>query len=254
MLSAIAIQDYPDVSLQADAELHLTTWNLGKRKRGPVLPQLGRLCTAEHSTLIALQECSAKLPIPDNYGAHFGLGFRVPPFGAGHGVMTLSSAQPQSAQLLRSPHRELRVATSKVAMATTYAVSDGRELLVLNVHALNFDRTGKRFLAQIDELGSLLADHGGPVVFCGDFNTWHPGRLGELRRVADDCELSEVPPEIGGRTGSATPLGNWLLGLDTNLVLDRMFYRHLELREHRWLTNFDASDHTPLHARFAFEA
>lgn len=247
------MQAYPDRELAADQELHAVTWNLGKRVKGPVLSQLEGLCTSEHTSLVALQECRMSLPVPSNYGGHFGRSFRLSPKGDGHGVGTLCTAEPAEASVLQARHRELRIATPKVALATVYPVSDGRLLLCLNVHALNFDRAGRRFAQQIEDLGQRLQGHDGPVLFCGDFNTWRPERLGALHQVAGDLGLDEVLAGTGdGRTGGATPLGNKLFGIDPSLELDRMFFRGLTLLESRWLVDLTASDHTPLHARFAF--
>lgn len=247
------IQSYPRTEFSVEEELHVVTWNLGKQVAGSVSAQLELLCSAEHCKLIALQEVRAKLSVPFGYGAHFGESFRMRPFGDAHGVMTLGSVMPREAWVLQAPHRELRVATPKVALATRHPVSDGSELLALNVHALNFDRKGHRFVAQIEELGTRLDEHDGPVLFCGDFNTWHPARLDHLRHVADIHGLEEVQSELGGgRTGGATRLGNLLFGVDPQLQLDRIFYRGLRLIDQRWLPELDASDHVPLHARFAF--
>jgi endonuclease/exonuclease/phosphatase (EEP) superfamily protein YafD len=247
------IQAYPRTEFSVREELHVVTWNLGKQVVGSIGPQLEQLCTAKHCSLIALQEVRAKLQLPKEYGAHFGESFRMRPFGDAHGVMTLGSVMPSEALVLQAPHRELHVATPKVALTTLHPVSDGSQLLALNVHALNFDRKGHRFVAQIEELGARLDQHDGPVLFCGDFNTWHPKRLGHLRQVADTHGLAEVQSEPGGgRTGGATRLGNLLFGIDPQLQLDRIFYRGLRLIDQRWLPELDASDHVPLHARFAF--
>lgn len=247
------MQAYPDRVLAADQELHAVTWNLGKQVKGPVLPQLDGLCTSEHTSLVALQECRDSLPVPGNYGGHFGHSFRLGPRSDGHGVATLCTAEPTEATVLQAPFRELRFATPKVALSTSYSVSNGQTLLCLNVHALNFDRGGRRFAKQIEEIGQRIERHTGPTLFCGDFNTWRAERLDAVRRVTADLGFEEVLAGTGmGRTGGATPLGNRLFGIDPSLELDRMFFRGLELLDCRWLVHCTASDHTPLHARFAF--
>lgn len=248
LIHARRLQAYPTRRLSVKRPLTFVTWNVGKKKKGPAAQHLLALRRVHHAHVVALQECHEGLELPDCVGAHFGRGFRR------SGVMTLSTCCPTVARAVRAPARELRM-TSKVALLASYPLDNGRHLAVINVHALNFDRKGNRFAEQMRDLALRVLSHSGPVVFCGDMNTWSATRLDAVHDAAARLGLLEVMPERGvGRTGSATRLGNALIGLDPQLELDRIFYRGLTLVEHRWLPDLDASDHVPLLATFRVDS
>jgi endonuclease/exonuclease/phosphatase (EEP) superfamily protein YafD len=249
LLHARRVQAYPTRRLSAERPLTVVTWNLGKRARGPAVLHLLALRRVHHAHFVALQESHEGLALPDCVGGHFARGFRR------SGVMTLSTCQPSVVRAVRAPTRELRVTTAKVALLASYPLDDGRQLAVVNVHALNFERKGLWFARQMHDLTERVLDHPGPVILCGDMNTWSPSRLDVLHAEAERLGLQEVMAQSGiGRTGGAGRLGNAFLGLDPTLALDRIFYRGLALEEHRWLPDLDASDHVPLLATFRVEA
>lgn len=238
------VQDYPELHLMAQEPLTVVTWNLAKRAGRVTRDQVEALVRDTDARILAFQECRANVHLPLTMGAHV-----VRNFGR-HGVMTVARAAPHDCVPVTSPGREWGM-TPKVALLTTYALSNGQDLLVANIHALNFDRGGRRFADQLRDLAKRLAHHAGPMIFCGDMNTWNGDRVGILLDVARDLDLTEVPAERGvGRRGHATKLGNRLIGLDTDLELDRIFYRGLELEACRWMPELDASDHVPLLATF----
>ena len=75
-------------------------------------------------------------------------------------------------------------------------------------------------------------------MIAGDFNTWSGARHAQVRDFATRHQLTEVAfgPDRRSRVAGH--------------VLDRIYYRGLELRESR-CDETDASDHNPLSATFA---
>jgi len=65
-------------------------------------------------------------------------------------------------------------------------------LAIANVHAINFTLTLADYRAQLDALADVLAQHRGPVVLAGDFNTWSAARTAELEAVALRLNLRAV--------------------------------------------------------------
>ena len=105
------------------------------------------------------------------------------------------------------------------------------------MHAINFVAT-KKYVAQLEQLGSALADHAGPILLAGDFNTWSAARLESFQSVALGSGLVEA---VMARQGRAATL---------NLHLDHVFYRGLSLQSIDSLEHVRSSDHAPIVASF----
>lgn len=238
------LHPYPDAGpLRLDG-LTLVSWNVAKPRSDEALDQLLHLASERDPALVALQESTHRLRIPEHMGAHFVRSHLQT------GVATAARVSPLEVEGCASPSRELRVATRKMALVTRYPVADGRALLLVNVHALNFDRGGQRFLAQLQDLARRVQGHSGPVLFAGDFNTWSTRRLEILTGIVEGLGLREALPLEGqGRTGHAGRVLNRVAGVDDSLHLDRVFVRDLQVEEALWLDEYDASDHTPLLVR-----
>ncbi len=99
------------------------------------------------------------------------------------GLMTISKHQP----LRRGQYTswEPWLATPKCISITEYALSDSKEtLFVVNVHAINFTFGVKQFRKQIDKVRKEIANHKGPIILSGDFNTWRKKRMKILDALA----------------------------------------------------------------------
>lgn len=228
--------------------LRLVTWNVGKPRSDEALDQILALSHDQEPELLVLQESTHLLRVPEHMGAHFVRNHRL------SGVATAATARPEQAVARPSPERELGVTTRKMALVTHYTVEDGRDLQVINVHGLNFDRSGQRFIAQMRDLAEKVALHEGPLVFAGDFNTWSQARVRALAGIVRGLGLTEVVADSGsGRTGSVGRALNPLVGVDPSLHLDRVFVRGLRSVEAHWLESYDASDHVPLYAQLELE-
>lgn len=79
--------------------------------------------------------------------------------------MTLAAAHPVYCCPLREREPLLRLAKS--ALVTVYPLVDGRLLMVVNIHAVNFSIGVDVYSKQLDPIGEQIANHKGPVVMAG---------------------------------------------------------------------------------------
>ena len=114
-------------------------------------------------------------------------------------------------------------------------------MLVVNLHAVNFELGMATFREQLNDLTALIHRHQGPVILAGDFNTWSDKREFWLNKLVGELGLQEaIPVPDLRRTASYRPL-------------DHLYYRNLDLVEVSSPAT-DASDHNPIMARFAAQA
>ncbi len=102
--------------------------------------------------------------------------------------MTLSTAQP----LYCCPLREPLLRLSKSALITVYALQSAQQLMVINIHAINFSIGVEVYGKQLDAIGEQVKRHAGPVIMAGDFNAWSRQRINALYQFASEIALREV--------------------------------------------------------------
>ncbi len=114
-------------------------------------------------------------------------------------------------------------------------------MLVVNLHAVNFELGMATFREQLNDLTALIHRHQGPVILAGDFNTWSDKREFWLNKLVGELGLQEaIPVPDLRRTAFGRPL-------------DHLYYRNLDLVDVSSPAT-DASDHNPIMARFAAQA
>lgn len=108
------------------------------------------------------------------------------------GTMIGSTVNPSEAIARHSVDLEPIILTPKAMTMAKYPV-EGRaeDLLVISIHAINFQSTGA-FKRHVDQAIVEIKNHTGPVLFAGDFNTWNAPRMGYLKRTMKKIGLSEV--------------------------------------------------------------
>ncbi len=164
--------------------------------------------------------------------------FRHPRSHVEHGIKTGCVVAPVEQHFYLSPHAEPVTQTQKLLLTTLYPLADEAEqLLVLNMHAINFVSVQK-YVEQLDQLTAALTPHSGPVILAGDFNTWNPARLEHFHSVASGAGLHEAVMERQSRLAHM------------NQHLDHVFYRGLKLRSVESLSHYQSSDHAPITATF----
>jgi endonuclease/exonuclease/phosphatase (EEP) superfamily protein YafD len=218
----------------------LLSWNIYKARDKAWAEDFGRL--SESRDLILLQE------------AHLTPGFmallakrdyrwsmvRAFDFnGAEAGVLTASKVPPTQGCLLRTAEPLLRV--PKSVLITRYGVADApADLLVANLHGVNFSLGTEPFRRQLEAVAWVLADHSGPAILAGDFNTWSRSRREILREVTRRLGLLDLPLAQDRRSRV------W------GQALDHVFYRGLDVVTAESL-EVSSSDHNPLRVTFRFK-
>jgi endonuclease/exonuclease/phosphatase (EEP) superfamily protein YafD len=152
------------------------------------------------------------------------------------GVMTASSVKP--VYTCGQHTTEPLIRTPKTSLISYYPVEGVDEnLLVANIHGINFSLGVAAYSEQIEKLYDLMKHHQGPVVLAGDFNTWSEKRMRIVETLAHRLSLSSLDYTNHNRTS--------VFGK----ALDHVFYRGLEPLEHdTW--HVTSSDHNPTHVSF----
>ena len=158
--------------------------------------------------------------------------------GEFYGVLSASRVESIDAQAYLSEGRESLIGPHKSLLLSGYAFEDKSELLVLNVHAINF-RENKRYDKELERFLELMQDHQGPMIIAGDFNSWNKKRMKKLHEIRAKLALNSVPFQQVDEVKSF--MGNHL---------DFIFYRGVELVDYKVYKNHGLSDHNPLFAQF----
>ena len=228
------------------ASITVVNWNAQKGKHPEFAKDLKLLLEQEKPDIIFLQEAKADLFEPDQMGGYFAEAWSYPwPGGKTVGVMTLSRVPPVRIEPVPTKYREFGVTAPKVSLVTEYPLITGENLLAVNVHLLNFERWSvKKISHQLEDLKAIMADHHGPIVMAGDFNTWNQKRLKLVKAITRDLELNEVTDFPQGRTtgGTESEFWNEVLGVEKDLALDRVFFFGFKPTSAQVL-NYSTSDH-----------
>ena len=150
------------------------------------------------------------------------------------GVMTVSKHQPLKRHNITC--WEPWLATPKATNITEFEISGTNEtLIVINIHAINFTIGVNQFRRQIDKIRQVLADHNGPVILSGDFNTWRKKRMKILDTLAIEHDLNALSFQEDHRKKVFGQL------------LDHIYVRSLAVK--KTSTHFvKSSDHNPITA------
>lgn len=216
-------------------------WNVHKKNtKDPVFkPFLEKMIEAKEIDLLLFQEANFRddnhFTLPDfTFDAAANLEYR----GEFYGVLSASRVESKHAQAYLSEGRESLIGPYKSLLLSTYNFKDGTELLILNVHAINF-RENQRYHKELERFLKLMIDHEGPMIIAGDFNSWNKKRMQRLHEIREKLGLDAVPFKQTDKVKSF--MGNHL---------DFIFYRGVEILDFSVDRNHGLSDHNPLFARF----
>lgn len=107
------------------------------------------------------------------------------------GVLTATRVAPLASCTQRMLEPLLRI--PKSAIITWLRIKGTRDTLaIVNLHAINFDPFIDGYRAQFAALGEVLAEHQGPIIFAGDFNTWSDARDGVVAETAARIGMTEL--------------------------------------------------------------
>ncbi|MFD1801391.1 endonuclease/exonuclease/phosphatase family protein [Mixta tenebrionis] len=227
----------PGAPITPGASLRVLVWNIFKQQRADWMSVLQTF--GKEAQLVLLQEAQTTPELIRFATSNYLAADQVPAFVLPQhpsGVMTLAAAHPVYCCPLREREPLLRLAKS--ALITAYPLPDGRMLMVVNIHAVNFSLGIDVYSKQLGPIGEQLVHHTGPVIMAGDFNAWSRQRMNALYRFAREMGLREVRfTDDHRRKAFGRPL-------------DFVFYRGLQVGEATVLVT-RASDHNPLLVEFA---
>lgn len=153
---------------------------------------------------------------------------------AATGTMVGSKAHPKEVFVKHSIDREPVIGTPKALTFAKYDLAQkDDDLLVISVHAINFETTGA-FKRQMDQIEEELKRHQGPVLLAGDFNTWNATRTNYLFNLAKRHQLaaSEYVNETSRMRFRGWPL-------------DHIFTRGAVVKSAEVVKDSQGSDHKP---------
>ncbi|QOY53382.1 endonuclease/exonuclease/phosphatase family protein [Candidatus Sulfurimonas baltica] len=156
------------------------------------------------------------------------------------GVLSAFKISCENDVSLLTQKRELTYATHKVTLITKHKISHDKEILIVNLHAINFVNNSD-FYNELESIKLMIKSHTGAMIVAGDFNTWNVKRVQYLREFTHSLSLKEVT--FSDKVN--------LKKVFTN-CLDYIFYRDLELTYSKVIDSKKISDHNPIVATFEF--
>jgi endonuclease/exonuclease/phosphatase (EEP) superfamily protein YafD len=245
----VKLSDFDHAKGSLPSRITLVNWNVEKGKDSDFRKDLLKIIEHDKPDIIFMQETSVSLLKDVAMAGYFASSWKLPwPGREATGVITLSKVAPVEVRPVPSKYREFFVISRKVSLATEYSLPGGEKLLSVNTHLLNFERWGTmKFRSQLNGLKAVMADHTGPIIMAGDFNTWNKKRLGLVQKLAEDLELKEVTSfPLGRKTGAMKcSLLNWLCGIQKDIPLDHVYYRGFTINQSP-LLSYESSDHTAM--------
>ena len=156
------------------------------------------------------------------------------------GVLTASRVRAVRSCGLRAAEPLIQI--PKTTLLSEYRLSrGGQNLLVANIHGINFTLGVEAYEQQINALSRAIRNHRGPVIVAGDFNTWSDRRMDIVDRMAEALALTAISYKNHNRS---MIFGN---------PLDHVFYKGLELIKESSLS-VTSSDHNPIRVTFRVPA
>ena len=237
------------------SSIRILNWNIHKEgNQKPWRDDFLRIVAEKKPHIITFQEARLETGFRSLFDEDLRIGWAFSPntfqekYDAYCGVLTASHYRPDVVQAMLSSGFEPITRTPKAALFTRYDLGpDNSPLLVVNVHGINFKIGLDDFQDQLIEIFDRIADHHGPVVLAGDFNTWRERRLAYLAEMAAGAGL--VPVDFSPET-------DWIESLSDN-PLDHIFYSQALLAPKTGtsdvLEEVQTSDHRPLYVELTLK-
>ncbi len=224
-------QNYPD-GYTLPEQVSLISWNIYKAQHQNLASDLANL--NDKADILLLQEALLNDGLVNLKPFwRFAPGYKDGDQQSG--VLTLSR-WPATVHC-QFEHQEPWLQTPKATNIVEYVLHDGRRLLAVNLHAINFSLGLTDYRQQLDDAIAVIKQHEGPVVFAGDLNSWslRRGKLLQQRLLSLGFEEATFTEDNRTRFWGR-PLDHvWLRGININ---------------HTEVPVFTSSDHNPLLVRF----
>ncbi len=233
-VAALQCKQYESqMPIDKEGHIELVVWNIYKQQNDGWEEALKSY--SQNAQLLVLQESSLTPELQSwivNQEWHSQQVEAFKAFDTTAGVLTLSNATPLKAcaYLKREPWLQL----PKSSLYTLYQLSNGQELAVINIHAVNFTIGTEEYEQQLKQGYEALKAHQGPIIFAGDFNSWSEARMNAMQSSLEGLGLEEVRFSPDNRTEFVT-----------GLPLDHAYIRGLVVEKAKAPIS-GASDHNPL--------
>ena len=226
----------PELGLNAKG-FSFTTWNIKKGKTKGWDEDFEKLCRS--TDIFILQEAYLTDRLKEvlrQEKFHWDLSAAYESQKIAAGVLTASKIAPNLTCTLKAKEPITRI--PKGILITRYPISAmHQELLVANIHGINFTLGYDAFQKQCDRLERVLSIHQGPMIVSGDFNTWNSGRMSRVEAMVERLNLFAVSFEEDAKS---TFFGR---------QVDHIYYRGLESQKAA-IVHVSTSDHHPLSVEF----
>ncbi len=217
----------------------LLSWNMNKRTLEKHAAHYSKTLFDEESVdIIALQEAKTELDVHTLYTFPSVMSPNIQTSKNLYGVQTASNHSFKAYQQHLTDTRESFFATRKSALVTLHYFDDGSHATVVNIHAINFV-LHLYYKKELLRLVERIRDIEGPMILCGDFNSWNKKRYMTMMEFVKDLGLEKV----------AFDTGKYIKSFNRK-HLDYVFYRGLSIVSQKVLDIPTVSDHNPLIVRF----
>ncbi len=216
-------------------------WNVAKASvRSDFKEYMKSLILKEDINLLLLQE--VKMEHKEEYLEDFSyiLSANMQTKKHIYGVMSAFKADCSYEKSILSLKRELSLLTHKSSLLSIHELSDGKEILIVNIHAINFV-TFKSFEKELGYIQKQLSSFKGALIVAGDFNTWSKKRAVILKRFVANLSLRQIDFNTQEMKKF---FGN---------TLDHVMYRNLSVKCVKVIKDDIFSDHNPMIVKFVYE-
>lgn len=229
-------------------ELTLISWNIAKNVTDN--PEIMRLVDDHGPDILFIQEgisTTCEVFGPSFHQCLFAPSWKKTDPDGNTGVQMLSRYHLSDPVHIPAPCLEGFWFTPKASMITILDLADGRRLMLINVHMLNFVPIA-RLEAYLEAVYAHVEKHDGPLIAGGDFNTWNSPRLKAVQQFAAKLGMVEALAfhETGGTPSAWFFVFKPFMQLDLDAPMDRWFCRGVEVLSCRRLGGFVSSDHVPV--------
>lgn len=226
-----------DLGKGIPSSFQVLVWNIHKLQGRQWSTEL----TADGADLLLLQEAIDSPRLAELLNANQPYWQQMTAFrfqGQAAGVLTASKVDAVYSCAIRYAEPAARI--PKSSLISLFPLSGSRyPLLVINLHAINFEPGMAAYKEQLTQLFGLSRKYPGPVLMAGDFNAWNEKRRQFLVTSLGAKGFTEarLMPDHRVRV-----LGQ---------PLDAVFYRGLVLEKGAAEIS-QASDHNPIRLRFRY--
>ena len=174
------------VAKLASSHFQLVNWNVHKGQDKGWQEDLERL--SKQADFVLLQEATQHQNLSTCSTALFVSSFSFKDLLSG--VKTFTKTQPE--WYCGGGVAEPLIQIPKVASVMNFRLEKGDNLLLINVHLINFEWGISAYQTQLEQLFSFVENHQGPIIMSGDFNAWNEDRLNLVNNLMKKYGLDSV--------------------------------------------------------------